>query len=88
MNDEQIPGYARANAAIGYRFDDVGPAKRPELRLNLYNIADQTGLTGVSGIQQNAKATTGRLGGTIASSTPTYFVGQGFAAIVTLSSGF
>lgn len=89
MNDERIPGYARANAAIGYRFDDIAFAQKPTIQLNLLNITDQINLTQAAGVQTNAAAVTGRRGSTIAKSgTPSYYVGQGFAAIVTLSSGF
>lgn len=87
-NDESIDGYASANAMIGYRFDDFGPAKAPELRVNLSNITDRVGLTQASSVQTNAQKTTGLQGGTINGSAPSYYVGQGFAAIVTLSSGF
>lgn len=87
-NDESISGYARMNAGVGYRFSDLGPAKKPELRLNLYNIADQKSLTGAAGVNATAANITGRRGSTISGAAPTYYVGQGFAAIVTLSSGF
>jgi iron complex outermembrane receptor protein len=87
-NDESIPGSARVDAMIGYRLGDIGPAKKPEIKLNLYNIADQSVLTGVSGVNATAKNITGRNGGTISGSAPSYYVGQGFAAIVSLTSGF
>jgi len=88
MNDERINGYARVNAMVGYRFEDFALLKAPQLRFNVYNIGNQQNLTQASTVTQNAHATTGRLGSTIASSTPYYYVGQGLAAIVTLSSGF
>jgi len=87
-NDEAIPAYARINASIGYRFEDYGRIKAPTLRLNLYNIANQTNLTGVSTISTNVNKTTGLNGAVISGSNAYYYVGQGFAAIATLSSAF
>ncbi len=87
-NDESVGSYGRVNMGIGYRFDDFSYAKKPEIRLNLYNIADQTVLTGVNSVSSTAKNITGRNGGTISGSAPSYYVGQGFAALVTLSSAF
>ncbi len=87
-NDDFINGYARLNAGIGYRFDDYGYAKAPTLRLNLYNLADQTNLTGVYTSSTNTAKTTGIKGSSISSSGAYYYVGQGFSAIVTLSAGF
>jgi iron complex outermembrane recepter protein len=88
VNDQQIDGFAVANAMIGYRFEDFNGAKAPTLRLNLYNLADQMRLTQAATVTSNAASTIGRKGSTISSSTPFYYVGSGFAAIVTLSSGF
>ena len=87
-NDEVVPGFATANAAIGYRFDDISYAKRPELSLKLFNIADQTMLTGATGPTTTSNTAIGKRGGTISGSKPSYYVGQGFAALVTLSAGF
>ena len=89
MNDESIGSFTRVDAMLGYRFDDIGFAKKPELRLNLYNIFNSKALTGVSGIQSNAKATVGVNGNLIAASgTPSYYLGQGFSAIATFSTAF
>lgn len=94
MNDEKIKGYGIVNAAIGYRFADAPVSgglklKSPEVMLNLFNIMDKRVLTGVNGVQTNAIATTGTKGGTIAaSSAPTYYAGEGFAAMLTFKTGF
>jgi iron complex outermembrane receptor protein len=89
MNDEEIDGYGRLNASIGYRFSDIGYMKAPEVKLSLFNVLDSHQLTGVYGEQNNAKATTGVNGNAIkASGTPTYYLGQDFSALVTFRSGF
>lgn len=87
-NDQSIPAYARLDAMIGYRFDDIGFARRPELRVNFYNITNTQALTGPNSITGNALATRGVYGNVIAASAPTYFVGQGFSATATFSMGF
>jgi len=89
VNDERIPGYGRLDAMIGYRFDDYGWAKKPTLQLNLFNLTDRVVLTGVNSLANNAKATTGTLGGAIAASgTPNYYLGQGFSALLTMKTAF
>lgn len=88
-NDESMPAHMDANTSIGYRFSDYGFAKSPEIKLNIYNLFNVRSLTGVSGVQSNALPTKGVKGGTIASSgTPSYYMGEGFAAIVTLRTAF
>ena len=32
MNDEVLPGYASANASIGYRFTSTGFVKKPQMQ--------------------------------------------------------
>ncbi|WP_159727258.1 TonB-dependent receptor [Methylosinus sp. Ce-a6] len=87
-NDESIPAYGRLDAAIGYRFDDIAFGKRPELRVNFYNITSTHSLSGINGVQANALPTIGRYGRVIPTSAPTYYVGQGFSATATFSMGF
>ena len=89
VNDQKIGGFGRVDAGIGYRFDKIGFANQPELKINFYNILNAKSLIGVSGVQNNALATTGVNGNTIAaSSAPTYYAGQGFAAIASFKVGF
>jgi iron complex outermembrane receptor protein len=88
MNDEKIPGYARLDAMVGYRLPDYGFLKAPQIKLNLYNIANSRQLTGPQTIQNNAVATKGVNGNTLGASTPFYYVAQGFSWILTVSSGF
>ena len=90
VNDEKIPGFGRVDGAIGYRFDKIGFANQPEFKINLYNILNAKSLTGVYGIQNNALLTKGVNGNNIAaaSNAPTYYAGQGFAAIASFKVGF
>jgi iron complex outermembrane recepter protein len=99
MNDEQNPGFGRLDAMIGYRFKDIGYLKQPELRLNLSNLAGGNQLVGVNSIANNVDAVT-TAAGTVSgcnpgaanppstTGCPNYYVGEGFSAMVTLSSGF
>ncbi|ARN18740.1 TonB-dependent receptor [Piscinibacter gummiphilus] len=90
MNDQEIPGYATVDMALGYRF--ALPASsgftKPEVRLNLMNIGDRKYLSGVNSPTTNATATTGVNGATIAASQPTYLVANPFAAMLTFAVGF
>ncbi|MFT4080796.1 TonB-dependent receptor [Rhodomicrobium sp.] len=86
-NDEEMKSFGRVDAMIGYRFDNFGWLKRPEIKLNIYNIANTDDLTGVYSIKNNAKTTTGVNGSTITSSAPTYYMGQGASFLVTFSTG-
>lgn len=88
MNDESIHGFARADAMVGYRFDDIGPVKAPEIRLNLFNLTNARQLIGVNGVQSNALTTTGVNGNPIAGATPNYIQGEGFAAIGSVRVAF
>lgn len=89
MNDEKIPGYETANLSLGYRFTTKRVVKSPQIQLNLINIGNNGGyLSGVSGVSANAKSTKGVFGTTIAGSAPTYYVGGGFAALVSVTAGF
>lgn len=88
MNDERMPDYVTANMAVGYRFDDVSVLHRPELRMNFINITNQHYLSGVADPTLNAKDTQGRYGTTIAGESPDYYIGGGFAAMFTASTGF
>jgi len=87
-NDQAMPGYVNADAAFGYRLPKIH-GTHPELRLNLINIGDNHYLSGVAGIAASSRATTGVHGTTIAAQgTPTYYVGGGFAALLTASCAF
>lgn len=88
-NDQAIAPFTRVDTSIGYRFSDYGAAKAPEIKLNIYNLFNTRSLTGVNGVQTNAQTTRGVKGGTIAAaSAPTYYMGEGFAAIASLKVGF
>lgn len=88
MNDEEMDAYGRLNASIGYRFDNIGYMKAPEIKLSLFNVLNSHQLTGVYSETNNAKATTGVNGTTISGSSPTYYLGQDFSLMVSLRSGF
>lgn len=88
MNDEKIPGFATADATIGYRLGSIGSFKKPEIRLNLLNLANKKYLSGVYSPTTNANATTGTNGATIAGSSPSYLIGNTLSAMVTLAVGF
>ena len=88
MNDQTMPGFGRLNGAIGYRFSDMGFVKAPEIKLSLSNILNSRQMTGVSSVITNAVPTIGAKGGTIAASTPYYYVGEGFSAMLTARAAF
>jgi len=88
MDDEKIPGYAQLDASIGYEFSDWSYARHPSIRVNLLNLTDRKVLSGVATTTTNAGDVTGLRGGTIAGTAPTYYIGAGFAASVTISAGF
>jgi len=88
MNDEVLPGYATANANIGYRFTSIGFGKKPQLQLNMTNITNKKYLSGIQGVTSNAQATIARNGTTIAGSAPTYLIGGGFGISGTISAAF
>ncbi|MDF2435486.1 MAG: iron complex outerrane recepter protein, partial [Mucilaginibacter sp.] len=87
MNDQSIPAYKTANVTLGYRFRNIGPAKFPQIQLNLVNIGNEKYLSGVNGFAANAKATQGINGTTINGGNPNYFVGGGFGAVISVSAG-
>ncbi|HTZ69049.1 MAG TPA: TonB-dependent receptor [Acetobacteraceae bacterium] len=88
LNDEQIPGHAQADATLGFRLPDIGAVHRPEARLNFINLTDAKFLSGVAAVTPNAQNAIGRDGGTVAGSAPAYYIGPGFAAMLTLVAGF
>jgi outer membrane receptor protein involved in Fe transport len=88
MDDEQIPGHAQADATLGLRLPDIGAVHRPEARLNFVNLTDAKFLSGIASVTPNAVNTVGRNGAVIAGAPPSYYIGPGFAAVVTLVAGF
>jgi outer membrane receptor protein involved in Fe transport len=77
VNDERIPSHAQADATIGLRLPPWAFIKSPEARLNLINLTDAKFLSGIASVQPDAK-----------SGAPTYYIGTGFAAVVTVVSSF
>ena len=88
MNDERMPSHVTGNLALGYRMNDVSVLHRPEFRMNFINITNQHYLSGVADPTMNAHDTQGRYGTTIAGQAPDYYIGGGFAALFTASTGF
>jgi len=88
MNDEKIPSFETFNLNFGYRFGEVWFLKHPQIQMNLLNIGNSGYLSGVSSISGTAKGTRGVFGSTIAGTAPSYYVGGGFAGIMSFSSGF
>lgn len=88
MDDESIPSFETFNLNFGYRFHSYMYLKHPQVQLNLMNIGNNGFLSGVSGLSTNAKSTKGVYGTTIAGSSPTYFVGGGFAGVLSFTTGF
>lgn len=87
MNDESIARYETFNVNIGYRFKDIWLAKHPQLQLNLLNIGNSGYLSGTSSIKTNAH-TVIVSGHSVAGSSPQYYVGGGFAGVLSFSTGF
>ena len=87
-DDEKIADHTQADVALGLRLRALGPAKHPELRLNLVNVTDADALTGIASPTTNARDTVGRYGTTIPGSPATYYLGGGFAALLTVASAF
>jgi len=88
MDDEKIPSFETFNLNFGYRLHEVWFMKHPQFQMNLLNIGNNGYLSGVSSITGNAKATRGVYGTTIAASAPSYYVGGGFAGILSFTTGF
>lgn len=88
MNDQKIPSYIVGNVSMGYRLHDTWFVRHPQIQLNLINLGNGGYLSGASSLVGNAKATKGIYGSTIAAGTPLYYVGGGFAGVVSLTAGF
>ncbi|MBB3173073.1 iron complex outermembrane receptor protein [Endobacter medicaginis] len=87
VNDQSIPGYAIGNVGVGYRLGDIGPARAPQIQLNILNVTDNKYLAAGGGAY-NAKPVKGLFGSTINPGTPLYTVGGGFGLVVSIASGF
>ncbi|KPH87865.1 TonB-denpendent receptor [Komagataeibacter intermedius AF2] len=95
MDDEKIPSYITSDITLGYRMKKLGPAKAPQIQLNIMNIGDNHYLSGGSSFTSNAHPVNTVAGGLYKSSTggastsaPIYLVGGAFAAMVSVSAGF
>ncbi len=88
LDDQQIPSHAQADATLGFRLPDYAFIKKPEARINFINLTDAKFLSGVAAVTPNAENAVGVRGTRVAGSAPSYYVGPGFAAVVTLASAF
>ena len=88
VNDESIPHYVVSDLTVGYRLRDTGPLKTPKLMLNLVNLGGGNYLSQADGITSNSHTLRATTGNEVAGSAPTYLLGGGFGAYVTVSSGF
>lgn len=88
MNDEAIKPYVLMNMDIGYRFNDIGFLKAPNLRVDFSNITNHAYLGGVNSVGTNAQKTLGLHGGMISANAPSYYIAAPFSAIATFSGGF
>ncbi|HYA72971.1 MAG TPA: hypothetical protein VEF36_07410, partial [Roseiarcus sp.] len=59
-----------------------------EIKLSLSNILNARQMTGIYTVTNNSLATVGSKGGVIAASTPYYYVGEGFSAMLTARAAF
>ena len=91
INDERLPGRATGDATLGYRLDPrrlAGRSLHPELKLNLLNFTDAHYRSGIASPTPNARDTLARDGSSVSGNAPTYYIGGGFAAMLTASTGF
>jgi iron complex outermembrane receptor protein len=88
-NDQWMKEYTRLDLGAGVYLPDMGAIRSPMLRLNMQNVTNVRSLVGVNGVQVSSRTLAGVHGSTVASQgTPTYYLGNGFAALVTLSAPF
>lgn len=88
MNDERMPSYFTSDLTIGYRMKSIGPAKFPQIQLNVVNIGDVHYLATAASTTANARSAVGMNGIAVAGSAPIYLEGAPFGAYVSVSSGF
>jgi iron complex outermembrane receptor protein len=88
MNNQTMPAYSQVDLSLGYRFPDVGFAKRPTIQLNLLNLADKPYLATIASPTGTAVATVGTKGTLIGASSPIYYVNAGLTALVTVKTDF
>lgn len=86
-NDQWMKAYTRVDLMAGVYLPDMGAIQSPSLRLNLMNVTNARSLVGVNGVQVSSRQLAGVGGSTVASQgTPSYYLGNGFAALVTLTA--
>jgi hypothetical protein len=88
LNDQKIAAHEQGDLAVGYRLPKIGLAARPEIKANFINITDANFLSGVANPTLNANSAIGRHGTLIEGSEPSYYIGGGFAVLLTASQAF
>jgi len=88
INDEEMPGFVTDNITLGYRLPPIRFLHEPTVQVNLVNLNSSWQRNGVYGFTTNATSQRGIYGGTVAGSSPTYYVEPGFGALLTISTGF
>ena len=86
VTDAEVTAYLAAHAGDFRRI--AGRSVRPELKLNLLNVTDTHFRSGIASPTPNAHDAIARDGSIVAGSAPTYYIGGGFAAMLTASAGF
>jgi iron complex outermembrane receptor protein len=92
LNDDSIGGYTAVNAGAGYEFASTSFFKKPQIKLNVYNVLN-TGclnLNAGSGASftLNATAYTAPGGGVVSASLPSFYVCAPRTLSITLQSDF
>jgi iron complex outermembrane receptor protein len=89
MNDQSMPAYETVDLALGYHLPEFDALKEPVIRLNINNLGNKPYISSVASVAENAVATKGVNGTTIAPTGATsYYVAAPLAFMVTLSSKF
>lgn len=87
MNDQGIPSYITADLSLGRNLPKFAHVA-PKLMLNLINISNTHYLSSVYGYTAAAASHRGVYGRSLTGSQPTYEIGSGFAAVVSLSGTY
>jgi iron complex outermembrane receptor protein len=92
LNDDSIGAYTVVNAGAGYQFASTAYFKKPQIKLNVYNLfnANYLNLNAGSGssFTTNAATYTASNGAVQAASLPTFYVGAPRTFSITLQSDF
>ena len=92
LNDDSIGAYTVVNAGAGYQFASTAYFKKPQIKLNVYNLFNTNYLNlnagSGSSFTANAATYTASNGAIQAASLPTFYVGAPRTFSITLQSDF